>query len=211
MSTSSLMQDGSYVELLKLQKLFQANFSLRSSTSSVCDVSHELVTPEDAHTHECVSMAVNLRPTAPEFDLSQLGAEQCIRLKLTLHRTGSASIASAKIPSQDASPSDTAAPSDKSATATTPSVDSSRYTLCGASDIDIENSDIPPDVKLVIKKALLTFLAKYRSVLPYAVYESLKFLDQELSRILELCASRRISSAKEAGPEALWSSQEQKR
>lgn len=196
------MEDDSYVELLKLQKLFEANFSL---SPSHVDKTPSYITLEEAHLNDVVVMTLTLRPTDPDFNLSQLGNDKGVNLRLSLHRSTTTCAAPPQSQSQtEAAPTATATVDSSAPT------DGSCYTINGASDIDIRNENIPRDVKLVIKKALLAFLSKNHSIQRYAVYESLKFLDRELRHIFELCESKRAKSDTPDAAETVWSLQEQK-
>ncbi|GFE55615.1 CHY zinc finger [Babesia ovis] len=157
MSQQLATEDGGYIELFKLQKLFEARFALLPSI----DPGYTADVPiEDAYRNDTVYATVLVRPSNPDFDHSWLNGDKGISMTLLLTRI---------IPAED-----------------TRAIGGC-YSIKQASDIDASSSAIDREVKLVIKKAILTFMGKYIDSLPYTVYECLKFVDRELCNIYEIC------------------------
>ncbi|GIX65400.1 CHY zinc finger protein [Babesia caballi] len=225
MSEQAPMSDDAYVELFKLEKLFEARFSLRSSIEGATDAPESPVAAQVACCHDSLEASVLLRPTDPGFSVANIGGESGIRMRLRLHRSQREAANKQPHPSQPAHPDTAAKPTQAGVEGcgTAAAAPVAAYVLQQASDIDIGNAAIAHDVKLVIKKVMLTFMTKYKTSQKYAVYECLKFLDRELCRIFELygprkgCAASNSSGGTTGGgnrdagvADVTWSLQEQK-
>nr|BAN65115.1 CHY zinc finger domain containing protein [Babesia bovis]BAN65499.1 CHY zinc finger domain containing protein [Babesia bovis] len=142
---------------IELYKL-EKLFGARFALSSAVD-QLDTVSIDDVYRNDSIIAHVVLRPTDPEFNISLLKGESCINLSLCLHRVPGVSLESSH----------------------------GYYTISQASDIDVKGDHLGRDVKLVLKKVILTFLGKYLTTTPYAIYECLKLVDRELCHIFEIC------------------------
>nr|BAN65163.1 CHY zinc finger domain containing protein [Babesia bovis] len=126
---------------IELYKL-EKLFGARFALSSAVD-QLDTVSIDDVYRNDSIIAHVVLRPTDPEFNISLLKGESCINLSLCLHRVPGVSLESSH----------------------------GYYTISQASDIDVKGDHLGRDVKLVLKKVILTFLGKYLTTTPYAIYE----------------------------------------
>ncbi|GBE60041.1 CHY zinc finger containing protein [Babesia ovata] len=215
------LRDDGYVELFKLQRLFGATFSDCHEGAEAGEAVVQPLAIEQAWCRGAVKVALLLRPTDPAFPLASLGEDRAIPMTLTLHREwpsdSSAQEQGEEKPACPSDPGDSAPSADTGEAASAPI---SCYSMSGAADIVIDNASISHELKLVIKKVMLTFVSKYRSSQRYVIYECLKFLDRELVRIFALYGSQQnkkevkeptaaASTAPSSDPDT-WSLQEQK-
>ncbi|CDR94809.1 CHY zinc finger domain containing protein, putative [Babesia bigemina] len=215
------VRDDGYVELFKLQRLFGATFSDCHGGAGSGEAAAQPLPIEHAWCRGEVNAAVVLRPTDPAFPVACLGDDRAIAMRLTLRRQwpseGASQELGAEKPACPADPGDAAPSADGGGAAPTPA---SCYSVNAAADIAIDNASISHELKLVIKKVMLTFVSKYRASQRYVVYECLKFLDRELARIFALYGSQQskkeakepaaAASATPSSDPDTWSLQEQK-
>ncbi|KAK2197632.1 bifunctional Zinc finger [Babesia duncani] len=180
--------DECYVELYKLQKLYGCTFHI-SNLDANSPVEGSLALTEVIKYPNVVIKFI-LRPTDPDFDLSQLLPFDGILLKIALVRK-ICPISQIKKPTEEL-------PNQSG------NVESLH--LASAEDIAIENENITTDIKNRIKRVIYGYTEKHCTTNKYVIYESLKFVDKYLRKIFQI-----VSHTKPVPDnEVVWSLQEQK-
>lgn len=183
-----ITDDDRYIELFKLQKLFEDSFSI------CCDQKGGAI--DKLYNRKTVNVSILLKPTDPEFDLSLLSPLYGIRLFICLH-SGSNVLKdpSDRMKNGIDSPEDVPSRIEDGVQAlslvenTNSMKETMYYEVNEMEDIKVENEGLSNAAKKVIQKVLFDYISKNNRAKKYAVYESLKFLDKNLVQIFSIAKS----------------------
>nr|PVC49552.1 hypothetical protein MACL_00002872 [Theileria orientalis] len=182
-----MKQDDCFVELFKLQKMFENSFHIAGSS--------EANSIEKVYNNDSVSLTLLLKPTDPDFDASVLSTPEGIRIQLKLHRTYTQkSLDSYTEPPQDRKSAATSAESDNFTHPNDSENCETYYSIEDADDITVEDPQLSDAFKKSIKKVLYDFITRNQKLRKYIIYESLKFLDKNLVTIYNISNSLKTKS-----------------
>ncbi|UKK00800.2 hypothetical protein MACK_000874 [Theileria orientalis] len=182
-----MKQDDCFVELFKLQKMFENSFHITGSS--------ETNSIENVYNNDSVSLTIAFKPTDPDFDTSVFSTPEGIRIQLKLHRTYTQkSLDSSTDPPQDRKSTTSNADSDHFTHPHDSENAETYYSIEDMDDITVGDPKLSDVFRKSIKKVLFDFITRNQKLRKYIIYESLKFLDKNLVTIYNISNSLKTKS-----------------